>query len=81
MADDVDTGLSSVLGKISAADLHVDETGRVVVKNEKIASALKGALGQGVGARLSDSVNQSGCANTQCIAPPSLASNVARPGQ
>lgn len=80
MADDVDTGLSSVLGKVSAADLHVDEAGRVVVKNEKVASALKGALGQGVRPRLSESVNQSGCANTQCLAP-SPASTLGRPGE
>jgi hypothetical protein len=71
--------LTSVLGQISPADLNVDETGRVTITNERIASALKGALGRGGLGALTDSTNQSGCGNTQCFAPPAIGSTRINP--
>jgi hypothetical protein len=42
-----DNPLTKVLGSISNADLHVDETGRVVIDNPQISEQLRDIIGDG----------------------------------
>lgn len=74
------TSLSRVLQDLKPDDLEVDDEGRVVINRPEIGQRIQAAVAAGVEAgRRMDSVNQSGCANTQCLTPANAAERITNP--